>query len=267
VIDELNLSAIDLLKLDVEKSECLVLEGIRPEHWPLIHQLAVEVDGDNNLNIIRNLLQDKGYEVNVDELVMGDATMPGEENTYMLYAVHPHHGKQPPRTGTEQFRAQVNERTIRDFLKHTLPDYMNPRDITFVPAIPLMENGKVNLQQLKAFKPQQPATQEVVKITNKTELEIYQIWCEVLKKESIPYHISIFEAGGNSIAIVRLHEKLKAAFNVDFSLIELFRNPTIQQQAKLIGQAGSRESDTNNTVKKAVNKGALRRSARGNSTI
>lgn len=261
VIDELNIQTIDLLKLDVEKSECLVLEGIRPEHWSMIRQLAVEVDGDHNLNIIKKLLDEKGYDVNVDELVMSDLNTPQDENTYMLYATNPNNGGKQNEAVTTQLKAQVTEQSIREVLKRKLPDYMNPKDIIFVPAIPLMENGKVNMLKLKEFKPQKQALNEVVKLTSKIELDIYALWCEVLKKENIPHHVSIFEAGGNSIEMVSLHAKLQAAFNVSISLIDLFRNPTIPQQVKLIQGADRKEIDNG---KKAINKGASRRNARSN---
>ncbi len=259
VIDELDIQCIDLLKLDVEKSECLVLEGIRPEHWSMIRHLAVEVDGDHNLSIITNLLKEKGYEINVDELVMSDANTSKDENTYMLYATNHNHGLNKNDAVTKQLQAQVNEKSIRNFLKHKLPDYMLPENITFVPSIPLMENGKVNMVKLKAIKPQKALIRNQVKLTNKTELAIYQIWCEILEKENIPYHVSIFEAGGNSMKIVLLHEKLQRTFNVNFSLVELFRNPTIQQQAKLVQNAHDIEEDTG---EKALDKGKLRRRAR-----
>ncbi|MEO8535546.1 MAG: MupA/Atu3671 family FMN-dependent luciferase-like monooxygenase, partial [Flavobacterium sp.] len=88
IIDELNIPFIDLLKVDVEKSECLVLEGIRDEHWSRIHQLALEVDGDPNLNIILNLLGEKGYDIHVEELAITDSDTPQDDNTYMLYAIN-----------------------------------------------------------------------------------------------------------------------------------------------------------------------------------
>ncbi|MGB8193257.1 MAG: FkbM family methyltransferase, partial [Chitinophagaceae bacterium] len=244
VIDELNIQVIDLLKLDVEKSECLVLEGIRSEHWSMIRQLAIEVDGDTNLDIIKNLLQEKGYDIHVDEFVMSDSNAAKEENTYMLYAVNPDYGQKQNDTVLERLQAQVSEATIRDFLQRELPEYMNPEDIVFVPSIPLMENGKVNMLKLKEFKPAKTVSEPTIILTNKTELEIYRMWCEVLKKENIPHHLSIFEAGGSSIAIVLLHQKLQTAFNVNFSLIELFRNPTIPQQAKLIQNANGKETIT-----------------------
>jgi aryl carrier-like protein len=149
-----------------------------------------------------------------------------------------------------------------------LPDYMNPKDIIMVPSIPLMENGKVNMVKLKEIQPQKSDVNTVATLNNKLELDIYRLWCEVLKKESIPYQVSIFEAGGNSIEIVLLHEKMQAEFNTVFSLIELFRNPTIAQQAKLIQNAISQNTAAGNeaAIKKAVDKGMARRNARANRT-
>lgn len=268
VIDELNIQSIDLLKVDAEKSECLVLEGIRPEHWPMIHQLAVEVDGDSNLNSIVKLLNEKGYDVNVDELLMSDATTENDDNTYMLYAILPNFSAKENGDAVQNFGAQADEKSIRDYLKKMLPDYMNPKDIIMVPSIPLMENGKVNMVKLKEIQPQKTTENTVATLNSKLELDIYRLWCEVLKRENIPYHVSIFEAGGNSIEIVLLHEKMQAEFKIVFSLIELFRNPTIEQQAKLIQNAINQNTTagTDEAMKKAVNKGMTRRNARANRT-
>ncbi|MFA0960209.1 MupA/Atu3671 family FMN-dependent luciferase-like monooxygenase [Roseivirga sp. BDSF3-8] len=261
VIDEMGIRTVDLLKVDVEKSECLVLEGIRSEHWSMIRHMALEVDGDKNLGIITKKLREHGYEVNVEDLVLSDADVPREENTYMLYATNNAYGVMPNNGALYNIQAQANENAIREYLKSALPEYMVPKDINFVPAIPLMENGKVDMVKLKATKSTETQPAQKVKLANQTEQDIYALWCEVLKKDSIPYHVSIFEAGGNSIEIVRLHEKMQKKFDKTFSLIELFRNPTIAQQAKLIQNAGG---STAKSASKAKDKGAARRNRRIN---
>jgi len=43
VIEEQQLTRVDLLKVDVERAELDVLRGIELRHWPLIRQVAVEV--------------------------------------------------------------------------------------------------------------------------------------------------------------------------------------------------------------------------------
>lgn len=62
VIKENNIRSIDWLKIDTEKSEMKVLEGIKDHDWAKIHQLSIEVhDIENRLNKIKILLQNKGY--------------------------------------------------------------------------------------------------------------------------------------------------------------------------------------------------------------
>lgn len=63
IIDEESLQRIDLLKVDVERSECEVLAGIRPEHWDRIRQAVVEVhDEHGRLDEVLDVLSQHGFE-------------------------------------------------------------------------------------------------------------------------------------------------------------------------------------------------------------
>jgi 31-O-methyltransferase len=76
IIDEQRVERIDLLKIDVEKSEKEVLAGIRPEHWKLIQQLAIEVHNEaGGLDEMRRLLAEHGFQVafEQDPLLKGTA--------------------------------------------------------------------------------------------------------------------------------------------------------------------------------------------------
>eukprot|EP00005_Dracoamoeba_jomungandri_P002233 CAMPEP_0174257806 /NCGR_PEP_ID=MMETSP0439-20130205/6914_1 /TAXON_ID=0 /ORGANISM="Stereomyxa ramosa, Strain Chinc5" /LENGTH=293 /DNA_ID=CAMNT_0015341067 /DNA_START=382 /DNA_END=1263 /DNA_ORIENTATION=- len=66
VIDELQetnqIEKIHLLKIDVEKAELEVLEGIRQDHWPLIDQVVAEVhDIDDRVNKMIEILEEEGF--------------------------------------------------------------------------------------------------------------------------------------------------------------------------------------------------------------
>jgi len=62
VIDEYGLDRLDLVKIDTEGAEHDILEGIRPEHWPLIRQLVVEVhDGEDGCRRIKQRFDDLGF--------------------------------------------------------------------------------------------------------------------------------------------------------------------------------------------------------------
>ena len=82
VMAETAVSQIDLLKIDVQKSEYDVLLGIQEQDWPKIEQIVLEVhDIQGQLRTIRQLLAQKGYQVIVeqDELYAGSVI-------YNLYA-------------------------------------------------------------------------------------------------------------------------------------------------------------------------------------
>src|SRR5262249_30617890 len=64
VFRETGVEQIDLLKVDVEKAELDVLQGIADEDWPKIRQVVAEVhDFDGRLQEIVGLLARQGFEV------------------------------------------------------------------------------------------------------------------------------------------------------------------------------------------------------------
>jgi phthiocerol/phenolphthiocerol synthesis type-I polyketide synthase E len=63
-----GVSRIDLVKIDVQKSEWQVLQGIAEEDWPKIRQFAMEVhDRAGRLAEITALLGARGYEVTSEQ--------------------------------------------------------------------------------------------------------------------------------------------------------------------------------------------------------
>jgi FkbM family methyltransferase len=67
VIQEQELERIDLLKVDVERSEHEVLAGLSEVDWPKVKQLVVEVhDIDGRLANMQADLQRRGYKVTVE---------------------------------------------------------------------------------------------------------------------------------------------------------------------------------------------------------
>src|SRR6185369_4323564 len=84
VISSEGVERIDLLKIDVEKSELDVLKGIEDADWARIVQLVVEVhDEGERIAEIRRLLLSQGFAVEVEEDLMLKNT-----GLYNIYAVH-----------------------------------------------------------------------------------------------------------------------------------------------------------------------------------
>lgn len=83
ILQEHKIDRIDLLKIDVEKGELDVLEGINPEDWHKIKQLAIEVhDLEHRLQKIIALLREKGF----TEIEVAQETMFEGSNLFNLYA-------------------------------------------------------------------------------------------------------------------------------------------------------------------------------------
>ena len=68
VICEWRVGRIDLLKIDVQKSELDVLEGIGGDDWMKIQQIVIEVhDTDGRLALVQDLLNRNGYTTIVEQ--------------------------------------------------------------------------------------------------------------------------------------------------------------------------------------------------------
>lgn len=83
IIDEQGVERIDLLKIDVQKSELEVLEGLEARHWPMVRQIVIEVhDIDKRVERVTDLLTRKGFDVMVEQDPLYEGTC-----IYNLYAV------------------------------------------------------------------------------------------------------------------------------------------------------------------------------------
>ena len=62
------------------------------------------------------------------------------------------------------------------------------------------------------------------------ELELLEIWKNILGIDNLELTESFFEAGGNSLLISKLQLKIKSNLLFDFSIADLFKYSSIQKQ-------------------------------------
>ncbi len=85
VIRDEHVERIDLLKIDVQKAEAAVLDGIDAADWPKIQQIVIEVhDIDGRLGQVQTDLENQGFSVEVEQDTHYD-----DSETYNLFAVRP----------------------------------------------------------------------------------------------------------------------------------------------------------------------------------
>ena len=156
IIGENDIERIDLLKIDVEKSELDVVKGIKDADWRRINQVVIEVhDRAGQLQEITRLLNRHGFNfvVDQDELVQ-------DTDLYNIYAIHPSRDKR--RSGiAEAAKIHASSQTpnwhplssdsLRDYLQKELPDYMIPSEFVMLETLPLTANGKVDRRALPSL--------------------------------------------------------------------------------------------------------------------
>jgi SAM-dependent methyltransferase/acyl carrier protein len=122
---------------------------------------------------------------------------------------------------------------MRAYLRERLPEYMVPS--TFVPLgmMPQTPNGKLDRNALSlADHVQLPMEGSLAAPRTELEKKIAAIWQEVLGLERVGIHDNFFDVGGHSLLLIRVHSRLRESLHIDYSIIDLFRFPTISSLAK-----------------------------------
>jgi len=239
VLADEGIERIDLLKINVEKSELDVLMGIGPGDWPRIRQLVIEVDQRGNLAPITSLLQRHGFEYCVEQ----DPLLRNTELCY-VYAIRPsergclirqqsadaHKLSLPAADGS-----LLTPALLRKHLQERLPRYMVPSAFVLMEKFPLTANGKIDRQAFPDFSREKLfAVPMPAKPQTDTQRELAAIWAELLNLESVGVDEDFFDLGGHSLLAIRAVARIRDRFEVNLSLRNLLESPTVAGLARVI---------------------------------
>lgn len=118
-------------------------------------------------------------------------------------------------------------KNFREYLKATLPDYMIPAHFYRVDAIPVNQNGKVDVDALLFQMVDLDVNEEYVAPSMPLEKMLVSIYEEILGKENISIRDDFFALGGDSIKAIRVAAKLYK-LNFQVGIEEIFMYPQIQ---------------------------------------
>lgn len=231
VIRETGVDRVDLLKIDAEKSELEVLNGIDDAHWPLIRQLAIEAhDVGDRVARVKDRLTAHGYAVEVETAPLLKGT-----GLVTLYARRPEDAPDGPARpaavprpgrGLPSDPDLFAEEVRRDAARH-LPEHMIPSTFTVLDALPLSPSGKLDR---RALPDPLPRTTSAAPRTPQEEL-LRALFAEVLGLPGIGIHDNFYRVGGDSLLGIRLTERIRSVFGVDLDIRSLFESPTVAGMA------------------------------------
>lgn len=123
---------------------------------------------------------------------------------------------------------------LRETLRRFLPEHMVPVRFETMTHMPLNANGKLDRKQL-AGRPLVWVTAPASCLpTSTNERLVQEIWCNVLQLPNVGVEQNFFEIGGNSLAMVRVHQALVERLGREIPLVKLFAYPTVHSLAPFL---------------------------------
>ena len=141
------------------------------------------------------------------------------------------------------WKEKADAAALKSALREQLPDYMIPAVFTGIEQIPLTPNGKVDYRALPeaAIRPEESGS-EFIAPRNAMETRLAEIWETILGINPIGVRHNFFELGGHSLMAMQLLNAIEKQFKKDVTLIDFFKEPTIEHLAALLTEESKEES-------------------------
>lgn len=131
---------------------------------------------------------------------------------------------------------------LRSFLEQTVANYMIPAAFVTLSSLPLTPNGKVDRRALPAPQTVRPQVEKAfIAPRNTVEVQLTQIWEELLGVHPIGIQDNFFELGGSSLQAGGLLRQIEERFGKTMPLSIFLRAATVEELANFIRQKESSE--------------------------
>jgi amino acid adenylation domain-containing protein len=155
-----------------------------------------------------------------------------EKKRLVAYIV-PHEVAKPP-----------TPKTLRDFLKQKLPDYMVPTDFITIEALPLTPRGKLDRMALPGRSPSPPIGKPYVPPILPEEWQLVRIWEEILNVRPIGVLDNFFDLGGHSLLAIRMMDRIEDAYGKRLPIATLFSEATILHLTACLRRRSAEERES-----------------------
>lgn len=115
---------------------------------------------------------------------------------------------------------------VRDYVKTSIPFYMQPSEYIPLNEIPVNRNGKKDLSYLVSLK----FSQQLVETKDMTENQkkIYDIWKELIGIDQFDIDENFFDIGGHSLIMMQVQAKIESVYGMRIEIADLYRYTTVR---------------------------------------
>ncbi|AXO89060.1 amino acid adenylation domain-containing protein [Pseudomonas parafulva] len=142
----------------------------------------------------------------------------------------------PQATAGSEAQAHLRE-TVKVQARQHLPDYMVPAHLVLLERLPLMGNGKLDRRALPAPDLEQ-AGQHYLAPTTARQVQLAQVWREVLNVSRVGVQDNFFELGGDSILSIQVVSRARQ-LGLQFTPRDLFQHQTILALAEVVTEGAA----------------------------
>jgi amino acid adenylation domain-containing protein len=135
-------------------------------------------------------------------------------------------------TGPCGFGAPCEE-ALRAFLAERLPSVIIPAHFITLKELPCTASGKVDRQRLAALS-HEATRSSAPSLRPKSAMEerVAAIWSHILGRQIVDRNANFFDAGGHSLLLIQVRDRVIAELDIGVSLEELYRHTTVADLAR-----------------------------------
>lgn len=138
---------------------------------------------------------------------------------------------------------EIQEEQLLNYMQERLPDYMIPVYITFVDAMPLTTNGKVDVKKLiqlqEEAKEKTEGTERAISYSRQEQVLIEAVK-ELLNQDEITPEDNFYYLGGDSIKAIQLANRMKNKGYL-LSIKSILKYPVLSKMAREMYEVKSKE--------------------------
>ncbi len=177
----------------------------------------------------------RGFRIELGDVESTILTVPAISSVHVTTAADPNQNEQLVAYVVLHDGQTLTAQEVQSHVREHLPLPMMPANVTFIDAIPLTPNGKINRKALP--EPLFDKSTDNTSITpprNQTEEVLAAIWCDLLQLPSVSVTDDFFALGGHSILAIQLFSRLRDEIGIELNIGLLFQASTIADLAMLI---------------------------------